>query len=52
MRKDEKKQSTNREHCKRTLRNNIMRKLQEREFERKCMGEEGGEGEEKGGEKI
>jgi hypothetical protein len=47
MQKDEKKQSTNREHCKKTLRNNIMRKLQEREFERKCRREEGNEGEKK-----
>jgi len=47
MRKDEKKQSTNREHCKKTLQNNIMRKSQEREFERKCRREEGSEGEKK-----
>jgi len=47
MQKDEKKQSTNREHCKKTLRNDIMRKLQEREFERKCRREEGSEGEKK-----
>jgi hypothetical protein len=47
MQKDEEKQSTNREHCKKTLKNNIMRKLQEMELKRKCRREEGSEGEEK-----
>jgi hypothetical protein len=47
MQRNEKKQSTNIKHCKRTLKNNIMKKLQEKEFERKCRREEGSEREKK-----
>jgi hypothetical protein len=39
MQRNEKKKSTNIKHCKRTLKKNIMKKLQEKEFERKCRRE-------------